>query len=154
MTDGKAIALRVPLALAPRVAREAMLRVMRSMSDEGDDDGPLALAVFLHDLHVALIGEFSIPVGLTVRAVADEGFFPTFSGTLSVTPAAMQSELRLEGSYQPPFGSLGSLLDNTVLPHAAQRSLQSLVTHIAMEMLDDARRVERGHRQDLREMHS
>ncbi len=136
------------------------------MGDESDAGGRCALTVFLRDLHLAVIGDVAIPVELDVdarqgrweasieiRAVAEEGFFPTFTGTINVTPVGAQSELWLQGVYRPPFGALGGLLDSTVLRHTATRSLQSFLSRVAMEMLDDVRRVEREYEAGVRGMH-
>ena len=73
---------------------------------------------------------------LAVRSASDEGFFPTFAGTLSITPVGGTSELWLQGAYKPPFGAIGALLDRTVLRHAAQRSLQSFLLRLANLITD------------------
>jgi hypothetical protein len=163
---GRPIELHEPLPVTAQVAVEATMRVLKSMGD-GASGQPQSLNVFLHDLHVALVGEVAVPIvvaveehperwesALTVRAASDEGFFPTFTGTLSVSPNGRRCELWLIGEYHPPFGSIGAALDATVLRHAARRSLQALLSRIAADVLEDARETEREHERDIREMHS
>jgi hypothetical protein len=142
-----------------------MIRVLRSMSDEIEGKERLSLTLFLRDLHVGIIGEVAIPVelavenrigrwecGIEIHAVSDEGIFPTFNGNLSISPVGAHCELWLIGEYRPPFGPVGEVVDDTVLRHAAQRSLQAFLSRIAMEILDDVRREESTHRRDVRGM--
>lgn len=163
---GKPIEVRVPVALAPLVARQSMLRVLRSISDDFSSKDRWSLTLFLRDLHVAVIGEVAVPIGVSVEerdqrwecaleihAVANEGFFPTFSGTLSVSPVGTHAELWLMGTYRPPLGALGAFLDNTVLRRAAQRSLSAFLSRIALEMASDVASRERTHERDIRQMH-
>jgi len=159
------IELHAALPLASAAARESLLRVMRGISSTSSTDR-LALAVYLGDLHVAVQGEIRVPVevsvddrpvrweyAIAIRAASDEGFFPTFAGTLSITPVGTQSELWLQGSYQAPFGMIGALLDRTVLRHAAHRSLQSFLQRVADDTVAGERATEARHAQDVRGFH-
>jgi len=145
----KTIELYVPLALNAQSARAALERAMRQIGERSGSSDRLALAIHLQDLHVDVRGEVRVPVemevedrpirweyALAVRAASDEGFFPTFAGTLSITPVGGASELWLQGAYKPPFGAIGALLDRTVLRHAAQRSLQSFLLRLANFITD------------------
>ncbi|MGC2131587.1 MAG: SRPBCC family protein [Candidatus Aquilonibacter sp.] len=158
--------LGVPVALASGAARDALLRVMHSMGKGTATPDQLELSVYLRDLHAGVRGEIRIPVTLDVvdrparfeyaiaiRAASDEGFFPHFEGTLSVTPVGTQSELWLQGTYDPPFGPIGALLDRTVLRHAAKRSLESFLQRIADDVESNERATEEQHQRSLRGMH-
>ena len=149
---GKPIELHVPLSLAPIAARDGMLSVLRRMT--GDESHP-SLSLYLSDLHVAIKGQIAVPIdiktqerrgrwecALKISATSDEGFFPTFSGTLSISPVGNRCGLWLMGEYLPPLGVAGELLDATVLRHSAQRSLESLLSHIAVEILEQTNRAE------------
>lgn len=163
---GRAIELRLPLALAPMAARESLARVMRVLSNGLHGMDGWSLAVHLRDLHATVAGEVRVPVeidideraarwecGLKIRAIGSEGFFPTFTGTMSVTPVGAHSEIWLQGTYEPPLGAIGAALDRTVLRHAAQRSLESFLTRIRTEILRDARANEDERVRESREMH-
>lgn len=69
---------------------------------------------------------------LHLRAARAQRFFPTFDGTLSVTPLGENAcELWLQGSYTPPGGRAGKLLDDIALHGIAERSLRRFVEEIA-----------------------
>ncbi|MGC2243239.1 MAG: hypothetical protein WBA06_06390 [Candidatus Aquilonibacter sp.] len=159
------IELYVPMALASNAARESLLRVMHALGDGSSPDRS-TLSVYLRDLHASVHGEISIPVtvdvvdrpvrweyAITIRATSDTAFFPRFEGTLSITPVGSQSELWLQGSYEPPFGPIGALLDRTVLRHAAERSLRSFLQRIADDIASGERSAEKQHERDVRGMH-
>jgi len=163
---GRPIELYVPMTLAPNAARESMLRVMHALGEATASSDQLTLAVYLTDLHAAVRGEIRIPVTIDVvdrpvrweyavkiRAASDARFFPRFEGTLSITPVGTQSELWLQGTYEPPFGPLGALLDRTVLSHAAKRSLNSFLRRIADDIAGDERATEKQHERDIRGLH-
>ena len=81
-------------------------------------------------------------------------FFHTFEGTLSITPVATHSELWLQGTYDPPFGFFGALLDRTVLRHAARRSLQAFLQRIADDIAERrTRNAKSSTQRDIRGMH-
>jgi hypothetical protein len=154
------------MTLAPNAARESMLRVMHALGEATASSDQLTLAVYLTDLHAAVRGEIRIPVTIDVvdrpvrweyavkiRAASDARFFPRFEGTLSITPVGTQSELWLQGTYEPPFGPLGALLDRTVLSHAAKRSLNSFLRRIADDIAGDERATEKQHERDIRGLH-
>jgi hypothetical protein len=160
------IELYVPMTLASNAARESLLRVMHALGDGTASPDRLMLAVYLSDLHASVHGEISIPVtvdvvdrpvrfeyAIKIRATSEVAFFPRFEGTLSITPLGSQSELWLQGSYEPPFGPIGALLDRTVLRHAAQRSLRSFLQRIADDITSGERSAEKQHERDVRGMH-
>lgn len=160
------IEIYVPLILASAAARESLLRVMHALGDGTAVSDRQTLAVYLSDLHAAVRGEIRIPVtidvvdrpvrweyAINIRAASNTGFFPRFEGTLSITPVGSQSELWLQGTYQPPFGPIGVVLDRTVLRHAAKRSLHSFLQRIANDIVSDERASEKQHERDVRGMH-
>lgn len=162
----RSIELYVPIALASGAARDALLRVMHALGEGTAAPDRLAVSVYLRDLHAAVRGEIRIPVtvdvvdrpvrweyAINIRAAADEGFFPRFEGTLSITPVGSQSELWLQGTYEPPFGPIGAVLDRTVLRHAAKRSLQSFLQRIADDIASDERATEKQHERNVRGLH-
>lgn len=152
----KTIELHVPLSLAPLAAREGMIGVLRRMTQASPGGHAQAsLSLYLRDLHVAVKGQITVPVDLKVQerrgrwecaleiaAASDEGFFPRFTGTLSISPVGNHCELWLIGEYRPPLGAAGELLDATVLRHSAQRSLESFLSHVAAEIIEHTKNAE------------
>lgn len=157
------IELHVQLPLAFAAARESLQRVVHEISQASEGR---TLAVYLRDLHVAVQGEISVPVAMevaehpsrfesaiSIRAVSNQRYFPTFEGTLSVTPVGTQSELWMQGTYRPPFGFVGAVLDRTVLRNAARRSLQAFLQHVAEDITGDEREREARLARDIRHLH-
>lgn len=71
---------------------------------------------------------------LPVRIVATGpvGLFPRLDANLELVPRGPDvTDMRLQGSYEPPFGKVGELLDRTVLHKLAETSIQNLVERIA-----------------------
>lgn len=159
------IELYVPLLLAPAAAREALQRVVREFGTETSSERR-TLSVYLQDLHVGVNGEIRVPVAMevaehparfesaiSIRASADKGYFPTFEGTLSINPVAEKSELWLQGTYEPPLGVVGALLDRTILHDTARRSLQAFLERIGEDITSDEREREERYARDIRNMH-
>lgn len=160
------IELHVQMGLPFSAARESFQSVVRELGEATGSPERHTLAVYLRDLHVAVRGEIRVPIAMeiseratrfecaiAIRAVSDEGYFPTFEGTLSVGPVGAQSELWLQGAYQPPLGIIGALLDRTLLRNAARRSLQAFLQRIADDITGDEREREERHARDVRDMH-
>lgn len=61
-------------------------------------------------------------------------FFPTFRGNLAVRPAEedARSILELAGTYEPPLGPIGEAIDGAIGNRIAQRSIENLLTEIAL----------------------
>lgn len=57
--------------------------------------------------------------------------FPSFGATLTVQPAAEETELVLEGSYEPPGGVVGRLFDCIVGQKLAARTMDALLDQLA-----------------------
>ena len=57
--------------------------------------------------------------------------FPDFHGALTVRPQARGSSLRIEGTYQPPFGPLGVVIDAIAGRMVARRTLERLLDDLA-----------------------
>lgn len=56
---------------------------------------------------------------------------PRFSGLLTVRPDSSRSELSLEGTYEPPFGSLGQIFDGLMGRQIAHGTLRALLRQIS-----------------------
>jgi hypothetical protein len=64
------------------------------------------------------------------------GPYPDFDGTLTVRSDERYSSsiLELDGSYRPPFGSVGQLFDEAVGVHIAESTANVLLSEIAARM--------------------
>jgi hypothetical protein len=84
-----------------------------------EDDGAMALPVWWEDAeHPEL--------------------FPTFDGGLELLPAADETELRLVGSYQPPFGAFGRFADGLVGRRIVAASLEAFLAAVADRLISAA----------------
>lgn len=57
--------------------------------------------------------------------------FPAFGATLTVRPAGEDTDLVLEGSYEPPLGIIGRLFDRVVGQRLAARTMDALLAELA-----------------------
>lgn len=111
--DGEAYAdLGVDVLGGRRIAREVRIGFGSLL----DDEGILALPVWWDDAeHPEL--------------------FPTFDGGVEVRPAAGGTELRLVGSYRPPFGALGRFADGLIGHRIVAASLEAFLAATAERLV-------------------
>lgn len=57
--------------------------------------------------------------------------FPSFGATLTLKPAGNQTELVLEGSYEPPGGAAGGFFDWVVGRKLAARTMDAFLNQVA-----------------------
>jgi len=69
-------------------------------------------------------------VDIAWRAASFAPLFPVFAGRLSIRTRS----LHLAGSYAPPGGGVGLLVDRTVLHYVAQRTASWLLDRLAAEL--------------------
>jgi hypothetical protein len=145
---------RASLDVPAVLARKELARVMRAIEAHEHPYADLALHVGLHDFHLPIPGEISIPVeteihegpvqySCTIKLAASGAtkLFPKFSGTLDVSGLGDgASELRVRGEYKVPFGGLGAAVDSTILNGSAQRALDGLLKLIADAVNDGVKR--------------
>jgi hypothetical protein len=60
--------------------------------------------------------------------------FPSFGATLTVGPAGKDTDLVLEGSYEPPGGVVGRLFDRVVGQRLAARTMDALLDQVAHQV--------------------
>jgi hypothetical protein len=60
--------------------------------------------------------------------------FPSFGATLTVRPAGKDTDLVLEGSYEPPGGVVGHLFDHLVGQRLAARTIDALLDQLAHQV--------------------
>jgi|HubBroStandDraft_2_1064218.scaffolds.fasta_scaffold34156_2 hypothetical protein len=57
--------------------------------------------------------------------------FPAFGATLTVRPTGKETELTLEGSYEPPGGFVGRFFDRVVGRKLAARTMDAFLNQLA-----------------------
>lgn len=56
---------------------------------------------------------------------------PVMSGLITVRPNGLATEVRMEGTYVPPFGAAGRLFDRIVGRHLAQRTVSRFLDELS-----------------------
>ena len=73
----------------------------------------------------------SIRVPLYWEATGTSGLFPTMTADIALVQLGDQlTKIRFEGTYEPPLGALGRLLDRTLMHRIAELSVKGLVDRI------------------------
>jgi hypothetical protein len=67
------------------------------------------------------------------------GPYPTFSGTLAFEAAAAQTNLALDGNYEPPGGIVGKAFDAVVGRRIAAAGVRALLERIKLDIEADYR---------------
>lgn len=159
--NGTPIELYVSLELPPVTVRDAVMKVMHAVGEREGRYRDLTLSI---ELKIPGGGHVSVPIeadivnrpgrwecAVHIAAAKSEKFFPTFDGTLSVTPdGGREAELWLQGSYVPPGGALGKGLDATLLRGVAEDSLREFLSWLADEVKMTVANTEREHMEQVR----
>lgn len=126
-------------------AAEALGELLKAIANQEGPWRGFALHVSLGDLRLPDVGYVAIPIDLKLEKDSHESrafdisfvsanlpaAFPAFQGTFSVEPGALgESTLYLRGKYEQPMQLFGKLLDATVTPGVAPRSLENFVQEI------------------------
>jgi len=70
-------------------------------------------------------------LGIEWEAASHPGLFPEMRGELAIYPlTATETQLDFEGSYDPPFGPLGDVIDAIVGHRIAEASIHRFVTDV------------------------
>lgn len=64
----------------------------------------------------------------------DHAMFPSFSGTLTARPHGRRSSLRVTGSYEPPLGKTGAVIDRVAGRYVAYATLQRLLRELKADI--------------------
>jgi len=124
-----------PLALPGPQALAAMTEVMRDVQLHQPRYDRIADALGLSVAIAANAKPYRYECDVEIAARAVPRFFPRFVGTVSISPLQESgSELWLQGSYKAPFGSIGALVDATLLRGVARKSLEEFIAWLASEI--------------------
>lgn len=76
-------------------------------------------------------GHDTIRMPLAWEATGTPGLFPRMSADLVLASLGGElTQVKLEGSYEPPLGAVGRMLDRAILHRVAETSVKALVDRI------------------------
>ena len=83
-------------------------------------------------------GSMTMPVRWQATGATGE-LFPVLDADLSVSRGGNgRARLSLTGSYRPPFGRAGAILDRTIMHRVATATVRTLLVSVAEAMADPA----------------
>jgi hypothetical protein len=144
----RALLHREPLELLQRATNSASARTRALIANLKVDVGGLEIGVDIR-AHVQQVRDEQGVAGLSPvtrvelrwEAARSPAFFPLMSAHLSAWPiTSTETQLELEGDYEPPFGALGTAL-NAVLGH---RVAEASVERLLQDVLEQLRRETKG----------
>jgi hypothetical protein len=148
------IELHTSLDIPAGLARNEMLRIMSEIHDHKPPYADVALRIGLHDLHLPIPGQISVPIEASVHgqpfqyecALKIEGtngqhLFPKFAGSVTVSALGDAAcELWLQGEYEVPLGGIGAAIDATLMNGAAKRSLTAFLEVLSNAIVQNVKR--------------
>jgi len=79
-----------------------------------------------------MYGQPATCIAFAWHAAHHPGLFPTMNGTLRIYPlSSTETQLDFSGSYDPPFGIIGDMIDAVALHRIAEASVLALVRDVA-----------------------
>lgn len=97
--------------------------------------GPGVAKTVLLDLKKPMRSASSTTIPLVWWATGTPGLFPTMDAELTVAPVGDSlTQVLFQGSYQPPLGPVGRLLDRAVLHRFAEMSVKDFVDRIVEQV--------------------
>ncbi len=150
------IDLNVGVPIPASLLQAELIRLLTAIEKEQSPFEDFAINADFSDLHLPSAGAISVPIELrrmqqhgsdgmhfTFRAKQHDTLFPTFHGSLSVEPAGSPySCVRLRGEYKPPMGTVGRVVNTTVLRSVAERSLRAFLDRVTTTAESNIRRRE------------
>jgi hypothetical protein len=130
-----------PLAVFRRATTAAAARADALTAELHARIGPVDVSADI-DIHVHSTDEGTSPLStpatnftLEWKAAKSPGLFPVMKAVLSVYAlTATETQLDLEGDYQPPLGPLGRALDAAVGHRVAEASVHRFIEQIATHL--------------------
>jgi hypothetical protein len=86
------------------------------------------------------IGEDELQIPMTWSGALAPWLFPRLDGLLGISRVSKDlCQLWLEGSYRPPLGKPGMLIDQTLLYRVADSTIRRFLEHVARALVELAR---------------
>lgn len=77
---------------------------------------------------------------LDVRADPAEGLFPRLEGDLELARLGPQlSQLTMRGSYRPPLGGVGEIIDRALLHRVAESAVKDFMEQLSLRLVETVR---------------
>jgi hypothetical protein len=108
------------------------LRVKLGIRAEGDPRVGKTVAVRLGP---PLETPYAVTIPINWEATGLPSLFPTLAGELTLAPLGSAAcQLALRGTYEPPLGALGRVIDRALLQRVAEAGVKSFVDRIAQDL--------------------
>ncbi len=127
-----------PLAVFQRATSAAAARADALSTELHASIGPIDVSagidirVLSTELGESPVGDEATRVTLEWQAARSPGLFPVMRAVLSIyalTPT--ETQLELEGDYQPPLGALGRVVDAAIGHRIAEASVHRFIEQVA-----------------------
>jgi len=133
-----------PLAAFRRATSAAAARADELSAELRARVGPLDVAADI-DIRVIATAEAPSPMGtpgtlitLEWKAAKSPGLFPVMRAVLSLYALTdTETQLDLEGDYQPPLGPLGRVIDAAIGHRIAEASVHRFIEQVATRLRED-----------------
>lgn len=120
--------LKDPLALFQR----ATATELRAKAGPVDVGAQIDIEIGAIEETVSAAGRKTTKIGLAWKATRRPGMFPTLRGELLIYPlTATETQLELAGTYDPPFGVIGEVLDAAGLHRVAEETVNGFIGAVA-----------------------
>jgi len=81
---------------------------------------------------ISAAGRKTTKIGIAWKATRRPGMFPTLRGELLIYPlTATETQLELAGTYDPPFGVIGEVLDAAGMHRLAEETVNGFIQAVA-----------------------
>jgi hypothetical protein len=136
-----------PLELLQRATNSASARTRALLANLKVDMGGVEIGIDIR-AHVSRVRDEEGVAGLSPvtrvelgwEAARAPAFFPLMTACLSAWPiTSTETQLELEGDYEPPFGALGTALDAVLGHRVAEASVDRLLQDVLEQIRRDAK---------------
>lgn len=128
-------------APAPQV-RDAMIAILQDLDRRSSSGRGELPQLGIRSIRIA-VGLRAHPrperleCAIVLGAAHFSKFFPTFEGTISISPLREYGcEMWLQGTYDVPFGAMGTAIDASAMHDQASHSLQNFLSWLAGQTKD------------------
>jgi hypothetical protein len=120
------------------VLGETVYRKGEELRSKVGPDHPFAKEVVLNLGHPR-ISHSGLAIPLNWRATGAQTLFPRLTGELEISRASVDhSRLRIRGSYDPPFGWIGDVVDRLLLERVARMTVADWLERVAASLESSA----------------
>jgi len=123
--------LKEPLVLFQR----ATATELRAKAGPVDVGAEIDIEIGAIEETVSAAGRKTTKIGIAWKATRRPGMFPTLRGELLIYPLTRtETQLELSGTYDPPFGVIGEVLDAAGMHRVAEQTVNGFIQAFAAYM--------------------